>query len=493
MLKTTKAAISINKSQLYSPCKRFSSTILEKGLFQFTEVPDKSYIEIKGPDSLTFLNGLVTTKLLPYFKKKNLTTISDLEKIPNKLHDDLRFDYKLLNWGLYYESGYDNDYISRFGSYSSILNRYGKLITDIIIYPTPSAFDIESSNKKYKYPNYLIEFDSEITDTLLKLFANHKLGSKIKIKPLDNNSLKTWDLMIKFPKYGNSEQLNPWLSNLLIPSTMTHSPEEANNFMQSIINSLFPSIANEDIKGLYVERRNEAAKESNNEEGQLFRLLTHNIIENISKKINLNQFPFEFVIEKVSPMKFKKLRYSNGLLDGCNDYNIETLLPLELNFDYFKNTISNQKGCYLGQELTSRTFSTGILRKRLVSVKLINQERLKSVKIEEGKYMPIQSNITPNTTPSSTVLTPSPFTKGKETPPAANQIRKKNRASGSLITYCDDIGLALLRTEYFKQIFETDSTSDTPPAFHIDTDEGQVQVIPYKPSWYEQWKESEMK
>ena len=46
----------------------------------------------------------------------------------------------------------------------------------------------------------------------------------------------------------------------------------------------------------------------------------------------------------------------NGFVDGVNDIGPESVLPLELNFDYYPNVVSVDKGCYVGQELLTRVF-----------------------------------------------------------------------------------------------------------------------------------------
>lgn len=57
-------------------------------------------------------------------------------------------------------------------------------------------------------------------------------------------------------------------------------------------------------------------------------------------------------------------RLQLGLPDGSRDMIPEKAIPLECRLDHF-NGISFDKGCYLGQELTSRTKHQGLVRKEL--------------------------------------------------------------------------------------------------------------------------------
>jgi len=63
------------------------------------------------------------------------------------------------------------------------------------------------------------------------------------------------------------------------------------------------------------------------------------------------------------------MRFLNGVGEGPE---ISDMLPFSANLD-FQNSISFAKGCYLGQELTARTYHTGIIRKRIFPFVVISK------------------------------------------------------------------------------------------------------------------------
>ncbi|KOG98702.1 Iba57p [Saccharomyces eubayanus] len=453
------------------------------GIFSYALIDNKSYIKIRGPDTVKFLNGLITSKLLPNFIKKNLTTIENSEASPendkNKATLNVpvpEFDASLGNWGLYNETGTQGPYISRFGLYSAFLNGKGKLITDTIVYPTP----VSASEGTPNYPEYLLELHENVVDRILHVLQTHKLASKIKFEKIDHLSLKNWNVEIQFPNLPEDME-NPWFDNLLDPMALAKTSEDASNFAANVLQSLFKSDPR--ILGVYVERRTESISRHNSTFPQSFRLVTSQQVEDPSKLFNFDVFEFSFQTKKTNPAEIRQRRFQNGLVDSTQDYKPETLLPLELNFDFLPNTISTNKGCYVGQELTARTYATGILRKRLVPVKLENHSLLDTD--PEKKYAEIHLDST------STIEKDLAHLDSAAVNPFSNKTaalpKRKQRPAGSLIANEGQYGVALLRIEHFSAAF----SSDDPVEFSITTAKGEnVKVIPQRPFWFENWQEN---
>jgi folate-binding protein YgfZ len=66
---------------------------------------------------------------------------------------------------------------------------------------------------------------------------------------------------------------------------------------------------------------------------------------------------------------YDRLRLSLGVPDGSRDLVVEKSILLESGFDEL-NGVDWQKGCYVGQELTARTKYRGLVRKRLMPVRI---------------------------------------------------------------------------------------------------------------------------
>jgi folate-binding protein YgfZ len=66
---------------------------------------------------------------------------------------------------------------------------------------------------------------------------------------------------------------------------------------------------------------------------------------------------------------YDRLRLEHGVPDGSRDLEIEKSILLESGFDEL-NGVDWQKGCYIGQELTARTKYRGLIKKRLMPVRI---------------------------------------------------------------------------------------------------------------------------
>lgn len=492
-----------NLSSKYRPCTLIKRSISStdppspaevEGLFKYSRLQDKSYVKVRGPDAVKFINGLVTSKLEETFVKKNLTTISDNSKSgsstirsSNKI-PILQFDITKGNWGLYHENSGSEPYISRFGQYTGLLDGKGKLVTDTIIYPTPISFsDINST----KYPEYLIEFDTKMMiDKMLHSLEAHKLLSKVKIQKIGNEKINTWDCYIRFSNIPESEE-NPWIDNILAPMKLMKIPADALNFANAVIGTLFNGFE-KNILGVYVERRTDAILRTDGSAPLLFRILTDDTVDDISKIFNQNAFPFKFNISEEMVTFFRKIRLNHGLLDGPMDVKPGTTLPLELNFDYYPDVVSSNKGCYVGQELTARSFSTGILRKRLIPVILDNVDALKAIIEKEGieseKYLEVEMSSNKveekEVTNVNSALSTNPFGSNKT-------VRKRKRPVGSLISFESNAGVILLRTEYFDKIFGKDIPTSERAQLYIqgaqDNSDLKVIIKPLEPFWLKDW------
>ena len=120
-----------------------------------------------------------------------------------------------------------------------------------------------------------------------------------------------------------------------------------------------------------------------------------------------------------------------GLPDGSRDLVPSKTLLLEAGFDEM-NGIDWKKGCYLGQELTARTKYRGLLRKRLLPVRI------------EGPA-----------------------------PEAGESIRLNDSEAGEMRSHAGSWGLALLRLEILKQAQENGDVLRA----------GQATLHPIIPSW----------
>ncbi|MFT6580113.1 MAG: CAF17-like 4Fe-4S cluster assembly/insertion protein YgfZ [Alphaproteobacteria bacterium] len=83
--------------------------------------------------------------------------------------------------------------------------------------------------------------------------------------------------------------------------------------------------------------------------------------------VGTSQFSEEFQVG--STEDYDTMRLSLGLSDGSRDLIVEKSILLESNFDELHG-VDWEKGCFMGQELTARTKYRGLVKKRLLPIRI---------------------------------------------------------------------------------------------------------------------------
>ncbi|ORY75122.1 hypothetical protein BCR37DRAFT_334877, partial [Protomyces lactucae-debilis] len=123
-----------------------------------------------------------------------------------------------------------------------------------------------------------------------------------------------------------------------------------------------------------------------------------------------------------------KRRFLRAIPEGAHEFGLDASgLPLERNLDLMGG-VDFHKGCYLGQELTVRTYHTGVIRKRILPVRLA----------ESAAALPDALESQMDAGDGSIA-----YTQGKQD----IKLEGTNRPVGKLIGRMGNLGLALYRLE----------------------------------------------
>ncbi|WWC85437.1 uncharacterized protein L201_000300 [Kwoniella dendrophila CBS 6074] len=146
----------------------------------------------------------------------------------------------------------------------------------------------------------------------------------------------------------------------------------------------------------------------------------------------------------VSTEDYHLRRMLLGVPDGPNEIIPGSALPLESCMD-LHGGVDFRKGCYLGQELTVRTYHTGATRKRILSIRLIP--------LNKGNTLLSEYLATPLDTASSTSGISNEQLEITYIP-SSTSASKKSRSAGKILSLhnnssdVNSIGLGLIRIEF---------------------------------------------
>ncbi|RXG73302.1 putative transferase CAF17-like protein, mitochondrial [Armadillidium vulgare] len=183
--------------------------------------------------------------------------------------------------------------------------------------------------------SYVIECDSQIVDSLINHLKLYKVRRKLNFEKLD--SLRVWAL------FNDDVDLS--------------------------------TIEDDDFHNWYFNPKLEST--------------TFKKIQDIPKESKLFRDPrLAYLGHRIIlPDLFTKFRHKLGVGEGAEDLPRGKYLPLEANCDYLHG-VSFQKGCYIGQELTARTYHTGVIRRRFMPIVLDSEtpvEQDAAIVNEKGK------------------------------------------------------------------------------------------------------------
>ena len=162
----------------------------------------------------------------------------------------------------------------------------------------------------------------------------------------------------------------------------------------------------------------------------------------------------EITTANISEGRYNRERLLAGIPEGPFEIPARQAIPLEYNFDLM-NAIDLHKGCYLGQELVTRTLHRGVVRKRVFPL-LFHRFNYETGKPEGYKEFSADPELTANLDRQTELLPTSIQGEATESdtfiiPKGKLRILSRNDAIGRLVVANGNIGLGLMRLEMLQK------------------------------------------
>ncbi|XP_049291978.1 putative transferase CAF17 homolog, mitochondrial [Anopheles funestus] len=193
--------------------------------------------------------------------------------------------------------------------YAMFLKANGRVFCDTLIYKRPEA--------EAEPHDYLLECDASVASRLEKHLKLYRLRKKVQV--------------------GMDETYHVWAA---FKNEIADGEEEGPNANSRLHVLKDPRLARLGYRVLIDKEQSD------------------------TRKLLNSIFPDAVVsTDKADP--YTEFRYSLGIGEGEENLPDGKCFPLECNCDLLHG-VSFHKGCYIGQELTARTYHTGVIRKRLM-------------------------------------------------------------------------------------------------------------------------------
>ncbi|KAI8868545.1 Aminomethyltransferase folate-binding domain-containing protein [Ramicandelaber brevisporus] len=326
------------------------------------------------------------------------------------------------------------------GFYSAMLTPNGRMMGDIFVYPRNRPVFVPSS------PRYLVECDAGLAQQVTKLLKVYRVRASVQIEDV-------------------SSQYAPW------------------QIWGKHVHAALKSLAGSgNLDAWCIDPRASGA-------------LGMRVL--LPRSGAGPQLPASFM--QVSAAEYTARRLVYGVPEGSEDLLVGKSLPLESNFDYM-NGIDFRKGCYLGQELTIRTYHTGIVRKRMVPFVAIPRQRISRLASEPLRNVLTDSANHDSISIDQTLSQPLIASRSDlykvtlgQVLESSGELALPSKPAASAGSTLYNTGLALIRLEHItdaaRHLFTEESTAATltadSPVF-VTKGHGDAVVIPYIPRWWPQ-------
>lgn len=250
--------------------------------------------------------------------------------------------------------------------YCGFLNPQGRLIAPAFLYPNETVQSGSDTAPPPPASSVLVDCHTGNREGLLAFIKRFKLRSKVAIAEVDPAEQRVWTLWA-----DTREELDEVVEKI--------TSEGSTQSLAVFRDARTPSI------GLRVVVTGDVASDA----------------APPASLANLSSPP--------SPHAYDSHRITQGVPDGPAELTENHSLPLEANLD-FMGGVDFRKGCYVGQELTARTHHTGVVRKRVMPV------RVRAVDSESGSSS-----------------TPPAVGADLRAPPAPGSASKRSKSAGKLI------------------------------------------------------------
>ncbi|KEP52082.1 aminomethyltransferase [Rhizoctonia solani 123E] len=316
--------------------------------------------------------------------------------------------------------------------YTTFLSAQGRVLYDVFIYP--HILDGR--------PGYLIDYDNRSSDAtpILALLKRHVLRSKVRIRDA-SNEWKVWSVWDSTSQGSSFPTVREWRTG------RSGAVEPLYAEVEHQLGQEYPrdTVGTRDLRA----------------PGMGDRLLVR-AGDKPGVSCDVAQDETEFTLHRIL----------HGVPEGRDDIVPQQAFPMDSNMDLMGG-LDFRKGCYVGQELTVRTYHTGVVRKRIMPVSLTLAPSPKTIQ------NPLEPNHSVPTLPVQTSIQAERLAGASPTNPDRPT---RPRGTGTLLSNVHGLGLALLRLEHVEGV----ERGELVMSFAQMGDKGTESwiVLPKRPVWW---------